>query len=242
MVNMSTNTKSGNVLFIILVGIVLFAALTVTVTKAGKNTSGSKREKTALLASELIDYATSVKAATQRLLISKGCANTEISFETSKLTGYAHTPSINKCRLFHSAGGKMNYHAPNLKVLDKAHSSESGYGEWFLTGGLGIPSMGTTGYTADELILTLPYIKDDICKKINEKGQVPTNPIPEEDNTPAAHFILKFTGTYGGGVDIDGNGNSQPIRHQHHFGCTSSSNNTGAGIPANVFFTVLIPR
>jgi hypothetical protein len=243
---MKNINNSGNVLFIILLGIALFAGLSAAVTQSGKSTGRMSSEKDSIKASEIIDYATSIQGAVRQIMISNSCADTEISFETPQLTSYEHSPvTRDQCKIYHSAGGKVSYRAPDISALDRAQSAQSGFGEWFLNGGLGVAHVGSSGLTKD-LLLVLPYVSRDVCAKINDKvgveNQANGTP-PVKDNTPAGNFILKYTGSYGGGVDIDGNGASPSNQFTGKMlGCTTSSSNTGAGRPLHAFFAVLHAR
>ena len=65
--------QSGNVLFIILIAVALFAALSYAVVGSSRNTGGNiDDENTHLIASEILNYVSSVETAFTRLR-ARGC-------------------------------------------------------------------------------------------------------------------------------------------------------------------------
>lgn len=72
--------QHGNVLFLILIAVALFAALSYAVTKSTSGGGNSNREKNALLASEILQMTTSMRVALQRIHISNGIAISDIVF------------------------------------------------------------------------------------------------------------------------------------------------------------------
>lgn len=194
--------QAGNVLFILLVGIALFAGLTVAVTQAGKNTGQGKSQKASLIATEIMDYANAVKGAVQKLRF-RGCADTDISFENDVVSGYEHTPAAeDRCKVFHPSGGGIKWKTPDPSWMEAAFSSDT----FFLPNSSCVKDVGLNGpdassevtfcdstdYAPTDIILFLPGLKEEICQAINEK-------IANTKNIPidASHHILptQFTGT-----------------------------------------------
>ncbi len=195
---------SGNVLFIIMLGIGLFAALTVAVTQSGKNVGGAEKEKLTLMASEIIDYGSALKIATQKIMISNGCADTDLSYENTTVAGYEHSPvAQDKCKIFSPLGGKLSYKAPDTRWLDTTKSAQATYGHWAVTSANAVSGVGagfgttdhTLAYTKD-LIAGLPWLRKDLCIVINEKlGITNPNGNPPQEST-AFNLESKFIGVF----------------------------------------------
>ena len=128
----SYNTEAGNVFLIILIGIVLFAALSFTVARGfrSETTSNLSDRQATLHAQEVIDYAQKITRATDRLR-RKGCSEKEISFfhpdisipNTAK-NRYMNnsSPTDFTCHIFYPQGGNVNF-LERIPFYDKITSN-----------------------------------------------------------------------------------------------------------------------
>ena len=81
--------QKGNVLFLILIAVVLFAAISYAVTQSSRS-GGSINKETALIqAAEIVQKANQIRVAIQRMKISNGCDETEIDFENPVVSGFS---------------------------------------------------------------------------------------------------------------------------------------------------------
>jgi hypothetical protein len=203
------DTQRGSVIIWILIGVALFAGLSYAVSGMLRNDGGSTKiaeEKAGLIASEILDYARSMRQTAQVLKIS-GCAETDISFENDTVAGYEFgTPGPDKCRVFRTPGGALNYVVPSSEWLDSANAAQARYGEWYFLGetcvydvGTGSTDCATTGATSDnELVAVLPWIKESLCVAINDRLGI-TNPSGRPPQIAASAWAAgmpKFTGSY----------------------------------------------
>lgn len=191
--------ERGNVFLFIMLGVVLFAALTFTVSKSFQNqsTTGnlSKKEAT-LAASDILSYAQSVERAVNRIR-RKSVSESDISFSFESGSAYEHgTPQPTRNNVFNSAGGGATWKAPQAGANDGSL--------WFFTGETCIQDLGTGGSTCntggndEELIMVLPNVDILVCDAINERlgiGVTPTDTGGNYDTTP-------FTGSFGNGTKI----------------------------------------
>jgi hypothetical protein len=247
---MYLKSEQGSILFIILVAIVLFAALSFTVSNMLRGGERSpERERAQMSAYDILNQAKTMKDAVQYMRISNDCADTDISFETFSLTGYEHTPSADeKCRLFHPRGGGLSYLKVPEDWLDQTETGGVHYGQWFFSGenavlgvGTSIPETGTctTGTSCIDLIAFVPYLDRDVCQAINQLLELDgaIDPIFQQDNGPT-RMNDKFNGTYGTlDQDIDGAPYAGQIA-----GCTQRTSGAGAGADAYFFYQVLLER
>ena len=109
--------QKGNALFLILIAVALFAALSYAVTNSGRGGSGIDKEQASIASSEIVAYAGLATATVERLKL-YGCADNEISFERSPFDGSdtvyfnANSPADFSCHVFHPSAGGLDdkYH------------------------------------------------------------------------------------------------------------------------------------
>ncbi len=165
-------SQKGNVLFIILIAVVLFAGLAYAVTRSGLGQGNVDRETAVLQAGQLTQMLTSYVAGVDRLL-ADGCEPQQISldgFEVSPNAGWNETinpnsPASRNCHLIDLVGGK----APRIQAaaLDGRTPRPNTYGlvdthRNFTV--VGIPQ----GWSKSVLIM-VPYISNAVCSEINRK-------------------------------------------------------------------------
>lgn len=192
------NNQAGNALFLIFLGIALFAALSFSASQGFRTGASSvSKEQARLLATEIIDYGRTVKDAVRVMQIN-GCSDTEINFNTPIVTGYNNpsTPSDNSCDVFNNNGGAISYKFP--EKVDSA-------GFWMFTGSACISGVGsqessncwTDTVDNEELLIILPRMTSrSICEAINiillGDDSIATN-AGDGDWTEA---VKKFKGAY----------------------------------------------
>lgn len=228
---MNSSRQSGNVLFIIFIGIALFAALSFAVSRGMRSGGESvSKEKTSLSVNELIQYSNAVSQSIKAIKALNGCTDTQINFANTIISGYsnASAPADGSCNIFEQQGGGLTYQTPDDKILDPAYQADAAYRKWLFTGRFCVNSVGTgVGSTCAaenaELLMILPYINNETCNKLVE---MMGNPNAPSANTGFANY---FTGTYGT-VPM----NSSMIVGKR-FGCYSYNG-------LNAFFFVLLAR
>ncbi len=218
--------EKGNVLFLILIGIALFGALTMAVLNSGGNTnSNMDDEEAGIIASQIIQMASSIQRSIGQMQIVNGCEDTDISFhydsdgdgtlETDGSDDYYNAGSETDCYVFHPDGGNHTYSPPNPDWLDQTQSAEGYYGEIFFTGQTCIPNLGSAPDAAsnchldsvdnEPLVMFIPYIREEICQVIAEKMNViqSSGDIPiDNSNSWEVNSTAKFTGSYQDGYAL----------------------------------------
>lgn len=193
--------NEGNVLFLILIAVALFAALSYAVTQTSRSGDGGiDKDKARLAASEIAQYASSIEQAITRLKVLNRCKDTEINFENGVDAGYANTgaPADDRCDVFSPAGGGISFRAdlPNPVRI----SGQSGH-LWDYFGFIGkndFPQVGQAGCGDDCIDLHVFLWTRDValCKALNV-----AEGYPELNTLVTADFVRgtpKFTGTYTG--------------------------------------------
>jgi hypothetical protein len=210
-----SGTEHGNVLFLILIAVALFAALSYAVTQSTRSGSGSaETEKLVLQASEILNYATAMSTVVMRLQLA-GCTAADndgnlISFERAPFDGSdpyfvnPNAPADFSCHVFHPNGGGLYYLYPDKDWLDDSYAAEISYGDlWFPAEShvLGVGTDTVPGNRGNkELLLIIPYVSDGLCKAITKRAGIyyenaATNDVVL-DNASSYRFAYPFQGSY----------------------------------------------
>ena len=121
--------QKGNVLFLILVAVVLFAALSYAVTQSSRGSGNANDEQAVISTAQKIQFANAVKVAFDRLSI-RGCDKSEISFDWTPGVGSeknANAPSDLSCHIFSANGGGVA--PPQLSEQVDAYAGANGWTE-----------------------------------------------------------------------------------------------------------------
>lgn len=234
-------------LILILVAVSLFGALSFTVAQMLRtgDAEGVGERQARIFGDEILAIAHQYRQAVQTMRVANGCEAEDISFETSALTGYAHTPAAaDECKLFDSNGGGVSYIAPAADWLDEGQGAQTGYGEIYFTGRTCVVDVGLGGVGCnaaaddEELLMVVPYVLREVCEQINTHVNVDNvSDTPAQINGNAVNFSAnKFTGTYSDSYQVD----KAEFRGKMA-GCFEG---TGAFTPAGTyhFYQVLIAR
>lgn len=199
------SSQRGNVLFLILIAVALFAALSYAVTKSTSGGGNAQQENDALRAAEIVQYASNVKISIDRMRIVGSCSDTQISFLNSVAAGYTNgsAPADNSCHVFHGDGGGVSWQTPSSGINDGS--------DWLFLGGPQVHGVGKTDFdtASSELAMLLFNLNEGICNKINS-GLGHSFSTPPVDGSNYG-IVTKFTGSYTVGENINGiPGSSNP--------------------------------
>ena len=222
-------SERGSAITWIFIMVALVAALYYTFSQGSRTGSESlDRERTNLYASEILDYAQSIKQAVQTLQIND-CTDTDMNFDNAIVSGFNNpsAPSDNSCTIFHPNGGGFNWLASTGNV--------GGFFE--VTGNVRIPEIGDDA-TAD-LLFRWWDIDRGVCVELNEKvgltGTAASPPVTNAATCPTSGGSCHFVGVYNQTHSIDNAGSEFDGRMA---GCYDEN---GAGT-RYVFYQTLIPR
>ncbi len=175
--------QDGNVLFLILIAVALFAALSYAVTSSTRTGGGAAEGETNLISSaQITQYPSAVSTAVVRMFIS-GSAVDEIRFNRPSEYDDLDTTDIG---VFHPSGGSATYIPAPADVM-----VGSSPGQWVFNGGLEIPDIGLSGAGGNDIIAYLVGIKQSICSKINEEHGL-GSAIPTLDANRDALFTTRM--------------------------------------------------
>lgn len=153
--------EQGNVLFLILIAVALFAALSYAVTSSTRSSGGDAGSETNLISSaQITQYPSSVGTSIVRMII-QGIGIEEIRFNHPDEFDDLDATAIG---VFHPSGGAATYiPAPSSIMLD------GNAGHWTFNADLEVPDIGTADVNGNDIIAFLVGIKQSICRKINEE-------------------------------------------------------------------------
>lgn len=216
---MSLERQNGNVLFLILIAVALFAALSYAVTQSTRSGSGNTdKEKSELDVNTMMQYGVDLRTAVTRLLAGGNCTDETISFESPNWTNAgdyvnASAPPNKSCHMFDPAGGGVSWQKPPKS------SQDVGGTEYAISGNMGVFNVGLDDCDHTDMMMFVPVSKA-MCISINTRLGI-TNP---SGNPPAA-ATLPFLGPPPAGymaIGWDGGGGSH-YRCGYHLGYDSNS-------------------
>lgn len=171
-------SHQGNVLFIILIAVALFAALSYAVSNSFRGgTSTISSEQARVAAGDLLRSMESIKQGYQYLWVQEGCSIDEISLIQSGMSIGAEDfdasspKSDETCDVFEPLGAGISY-PRNLSELQDTTDAGTAYGKflfWFAGynpgGTYGIQDLGTS--SSDHMIF-LQGVQSEICVNVNK--------------------------------------------------------------------------
>ncbi len=165
------NKESGNVLFLILIAVALFAALSYAVTSSTNSGGGNANDESNLVNSAAVtQYPASIKTAIIRMQVTNGVDDIDILFDKPPFTGLTQTTAA----VFHPDGGKATYSDASASVM-----ADNLPGAWTFNMDQEVVNTSTTaaGVDGNEIIAYLSGITQSICDRINTELGIPTGQV-----------------------------------------------------------------
>ncbi len=163
--------QSGNALFLILIAVALFAALSYAVTQSGRGGGSIDREQEQIVASQIAQHISEVQYAIQKMQLMSGCTPTDLSFESTEWTHSNYDPTVpasTACQIYHPNGGGVTFQEIDPVALDSTQSSvpASAYGYYAFNGGVWLFQGGET---QSDLTMIVPNITESMCLILNDR-------------------------------------------------------------------------
>ncbi len=165
-------SEKGNVLFLILIAVALFAALSYAVTQSTRSGGGDASKETNLVnAAGITQYPASVKTAITRMVVSSSIDPDSLLFNPpSTFSAFTTTyPATNG--VFHPTGGGATYADAPASVMQS-----NGAGTWHFNGENQVTNIGTSGALSTsnaDVIAFLSGVKKAVCDSIHTKLGIP---------------------------------------------------------------------
>ncbi len=255
------DTQSGSVFVYILVGVVLFAALSFSLTRNNQSnfflmSKGSAKAA----ASQIRDFGTILAAATEKMEMA-GVSETEISFENPVTTlSYANPNcAANNCRIF-APGGKIPYSKPDPSWFIPSIPASGAaltewkkiYKEWYITGSSCAGLVGTGDFNCIpdaasqyDLILFLTMLKKDVCDAINKSVglDITSHDTGDSmDNLPLIPFRGVFDAGHYGVINLYPSGSAVAVSEGCYLASAAYSGGTRPLDGTYTYFKVLLAR
>ena len=246
-------SQSGNVLFIILIAVALFAALSYAVTSSSRSGGTDTSYETAITdAATIKNYVTAIRTAITRITASGLCDVTELSFEAPPFDGTdtdyvnPNSPSDFSCHIFHPDGGYVSYKEPNPEWL-AGNTLARWQNQFIYTGADCVPDVGlgasnscwNNGTTEDtELLMFIFDINDTLCSELNDGQPIATMADGVGGVWNQSEANGKFKGVFGQTTNLPNSGHIVTSNTDGRFsGCFFEETPS-----VNAFFAVLVAR
>lgn len=186
--------QRGNVLFLILIAVALFAALSYAVTQSSRSGSGNTNtEKIRMNLAQIQQYTSSIRQAVTRLRITNGCSDEEINFASSNWptpSDYTNSKASadKKCDVFDPNAGGISWQKPPKPIQD------IGGTHYAITGVIGIDGLGLGVCTVpgQEMVL-FTLMPQDMCLEANKVLDI-TN--PGGDAPTASQWVITINSNW----------------------------------------------
>lgn len=239
--------EQGNVLFLILIAVALFAALSYAVTQSTRSGGGDASDEGNLVNSaQITQYPASVRTSIVRMVIGGADVATLEFNEPDDFTNCTTINGVQSRCVFHPDGGGATHQNAPGGVMASGTA-----GAWRFNGENEINLIGRTSGTEDsptsnsaDLIAFLPGVTNGICERINEELGITTVAADIVENGivyDSASDMVNPNGTTDTSIGAGGNtigGTDAPAFNAQPFGCFKDGSTTGQ----NVYYHVLIER
>ncbi len=176
--------EQGNVLFLILIAVALFAALSYAVTQSTRSGGGdATKEKSLVSSAALTQYPASIKTAIVRMTVSNGIDVNFLDFDKPATFSVLDDSAGNKMKknavFYPDPGGGATYSDAPAEVVTTAPAA------WVFNANNEVANIGTTSATAAataptaDVIAFLKNMQKSVCDKIHSQlgmGAVATTP------------------------------------------------------------------
>lgn len=233
-------SEKGNILFLILLAVILFAALSYAVTQSlrGGGTDASN-EKNLVKAAQVAQYPVGVRAAILRMIVG-GTDVTTLNFDPPSVFA-TMTAAEQALNVFHPSGGGAVF----SYIPSEALATASSTARWVFTRNFGVPNIGvaagTSGDTGKDLIALAPGLSTALCTKINSELGVSSVPevaatLPLTVGATTMQQVEEYTYAQASGVNISDSGG---VTNDKPYLCVDATNGAGTNF---TYYHVLVER
>ena len=225
--------ESGNVLFLILIAVVLFAALSYAVTRSTRTPDdGADNTINGIRASAIVQYPAGIRTSLMRMIMN-GMGVSELKFNAP--AAFSSLPNDAE-GVFHPAGGSATYETASHDAMASGTEGTWHFNAEFEVDNIGLDTAGD--FPGNDLVAFLPGIRQGICARINE--DIGLSAIPNSSADLSGEYTVDMDDTYALPADetmlgTEGANNTDPLTGQP-FGCFQ--NNGGE----YVYYHVLVER
>lgn len=157
------NNQSGNALFLILIAVILFAALSYAVTQSNRSGGNASRESNLITSTTVTQYPSAIRTAITRMLL-RGVSVSEFDFTPPYDTNFEVAPV--HAKIFHPNGGGAVYQNVDPNTVELDPNNGQPIGMWYFDNPLAVANIGTN---AADMIAVLTHVRKGICEQINQQ-------------------------------------------------------------------------
>ena len=232
-------TESGNVLFLILIAVALFAALSYAVTQSSRSGGGdANSEKSLVSSSQLTQYPAGIRTAIVRMIVSNGVSVDQLLFDDPSNFANLSTDPLKRTGVFYpTLGGGATYSTAPAEIM-----ASGAFGTWVFSSKYQVKNVGITAAdgSGNEIIAFLSGVTKALCIKMdNQLGITATADAPTGELAAAVPLTdnMDFThqGIPGSATATIGSTASSPFLGQP-FGCMKATDGT------YIYYHVLVER
>jgi hypothetical protein len=190
--------NSGNVLFLILLGVALFAALSYAVTGSSRNYAANiSKDKALIEAGRIQQYGFRIEQAISNMRLVNKCSLKQISFDSDLWENTAwydnpYSPTDERCHVFSSQGGGVAKADFSDLPLVEEFEGRYGYDHELFPNNVCLYQKGIlNGGDGVDMMLVKPYISQEVCDAVNEKNDFNASTIT------AGYDAGKYRGIFG---------------------------------------------
>lgn len=160
--------QKGNVLFLILIAVALFAALSYAVTQSSRSGSDASKETNVINTASLTQYPNAVRTSVLRMIISGYTPELLLFNKPDEFTGGGFTKFVAARGVFHPQGGGAAYQSvpANLTLAGNAPI------DWKFNINFEVPLLGlseSSSGNGNDLIAFAPGVAQSICGRVNKE-------------------------------------------------------------------------
>jgi hypothetical protein len=180
--------ESGNILFLILIAVALFAALSYAVTQSSRSSGGDvSGEKTLVSSSELTQYPAGIRTSILRMIVDTGLTPDQLLFDVPSNFAPNGTASItdnnDRQAVFHPLGGGETYEEASPDIM-----ASGAQGIWHFNANYQIQNIGLTdtGDTnGNDVVAFLDGVSKGVCQSLDTQLGLGTIPVLTTPLDPA---------------------------------------------------------
>lgn len=205
---------AGNALFLILIGVALFAALSYAITQSSRGSGNIGKETAELHAANLLAFSQSVTHGMDRLLLLNNVNITQIYFNNdtweaangSNFNGTMGSPADPSLYVFHPSGGGVTPLVFQGATTGDCGSCSAGrlLEGHFAVRWVAVPGVGSS---APELTLMGAQFSDEVCEAINRRSGMSPATVPDATIGGTYHAQgdpVPSSGGLGGAGEVSG--------------------------------------
>ncbi len=161
--------ENGNALFLILIAVALFAALSYALTTSGRGSGGIDREQAEIASAQIFNYSAAMHNTHQRLKIASGYDQVHLNFVAENAAGTCYSGATTyTCRSIGMFNSETGLVPPDIEKLFDTAVSDNRSATWISAR----VTDGTNDYgtSAPDTFVAYRSLRDEICAAINQKA------------------------------------------------------------------------